>query len=127
MPGRDDEPIFEAEQAPPTTGEQLLMAMGLRRDPTVAAHRRTPKQIAIGIGQTLLGGFGGVLFMLGILGVAMTLLLAIAVIVSAVQRISLGIDWPVVPISLVVFGLIGAVGYLMLRATGMFRGRRRRR
>ena len=130
MPGRDDEPIFKAEQAPPTAWDQIATALGLRKSATPTRRRPDRPQGArdnlLALGKALVGAIGGVLFLLGVLGVGMSLLLVVTLVVTRIQGLRTGIQWPVVPMSLLIFGATLGVGYLMLRAVGMFRGRRRR-
>ncbi len=127
----DDKPIFEAEKAPPTLWEQVAASLRPRRSsvPTRPKPPRpqTPRQVLLAAGQALAGGFGGVLFMLGVLGVSMSLLLAVALVATKIQNLSMGISWVVVPVSLVIFGVVGGIGYLLLRATDMLPSKRRSR
>ena len=127
----DDEPIFEAEEAPPTVWEQIVSALTPRR-PASPPRPRAPRpegarNITIALGKSLVGAAGGVLFMLGVLGVSMSVLLGVGLFATSVQHLSMGISWVVAPASLVIFGALGGVGYLLLRSVGMFAGRRRRR
>jgi hypothetical protein len=130
MPGRDDEPIFKAEQAPPTVWDQIATALGLRKSTTPTRRRpdrpQGARDLLLALGTALVGAVGGVLFLLGVLGVGMSLLLVVTLVVTRIQGLQTGIQWPVVPVSLLIFGASLGVGYLMLRAVGMFRGRRRR-
>jgi len=128
-PGHDEKPIFEAEEAPPTAWEQIAGALRTRRSSTPsypkAAAPVGTRNVLIAIGRSLLGAIGGVLFMLGVLGVSMSVLLAVALVATKVQGLSMGINWVVAPASLVIFGVLGAIGYAMLRAVGVFTRRRR--
>jgi hypothetical protein len=78
------------------------------------------------MGKSLVGAIGGVLFMLGVLGVSMSVLLAVALVATKIQNLSMGISWVVAPASLVIFGVVGGVGYALLRSVGVFARRRRR-
>jgi hypothetical protein len=56
------------------------------------AHPKPPRpqgtrNVLIAIGKSLVGAIGGVLFMLGVLGVGMSLLLAVALLVTQVQNL----------------------------------------
>ena len=117
---RDDRPIFEAEQAPPTLWEELRKAFTPRRGHLVLSERPGVMGVLIGVGKALLGGFGGVMLMLGVLGVGMSVLLGLYVLITAIGGTSMGVHWAVVPMSLLVFGVVGGIGYLVLRAIGMF-------
>ncbi len=119
-PGRDDRPIFEAEEAPPTPFEQLRTAFTPRRGHFVISERPGAKGVLIGIGKALIGSIGGVMLMLGALGLGMTVLLGLYVIITTVGGGDLGVQWPVVPMSLVLFGIVGGIGFLILRSMGMF-------
>ncbi|HEY5515511.1 MAG TPA: hypothetical protein VIK12_04825 [Pengzhenrongella sp.] len=127
-PGRDEKPIFEAEKAPPTAWEQIVSALRPRRSSTPAHPNPAPPQgtrnVLIAIGTSLVGAIGGVLLILGALGVGMSLLLIVTLVVTRIQGLEAGIQWPVVPVSLLIFGVLGAVGYVLLRWTGMFAARR---
>ena len=79
----------------------------------------------VALGRNLAGATGGVLFMLGILGVSMSVLLGVSLIATAAQNLSMGISWVVAPASLLIFGVVGAIGYVLLRATGMLARRAR--
>ena len=129
-PGQDDTPIFEAEEAPPTAWEQIVAALRPRRQPTPqvpkAPRPQGARAVLLAIGKSLLGAIGGVLFLLGVLGVSMSLLLAVALVATKIQNLSMGINWVVAPASIVIFGVLGAIGYVMLRSVGMFTSRRRR-
>lgn len=123
-PGRDEKPIFEAEEAPPTVWEQIVSALRPRR-PAGPVHPKPPRpqgtrEVLVAIGKSLVGAIGGVLFMLGVLGVSMSVLLAVALVATKIQNLSMGISWVVAPASIVIFGVLGAVGYVMLRSIGMF-------
>ena len=123
-PGHDEKPIFEAEEAPPTAWEQIVSALRPRR-PSGPVHPKAPRpqgtrNVLIAIGKSLVGAIGGVLFMLGVLGVSMSVLLAVALVATKIQNLSMGISWIVAPASIVIFGVLGAIGYVMLRAIGMF-------
>ncbi len=123
-PGHDEKPIFEAEEAPPTAWEQIVSALRPRR-PSGPVHPKAPRpqgtrNVLIAIGKSLVGAIGGVLFMLGVLGVSMSVLLAVALVATKIQNLSMGISWVVAPASIVIFGVLGAIGYVMLRAIGMF-------
>jgi hypothetical protein len=117
---QDDRPIFEAEKAPPTLFEQLRTAFTPRRGHFVISERPGPKGVLIGIGKALLGSVGGVMMMLGALGLGMTVLLGLYVIITKVGGGDLGVQWQVVPMSLVLFGIVGGIGFLILRSMGMF-------
>lgn len=78
------------------------------------------------MGKSLIGAIGGVLFMLGILGVSMSVLLAVSLLVTKIQNLSMGINWVVAPISFGIFAVVGAVGYVVLRSVGMVTPKRRR-
>ena len=128
-PGRDEKPIFEAEEAPPTLWEQIVSALRPRR-PSGPVHPKAPRpqgtrEVLIAIGKSLLGAIGGVLFMLGVLGVSMSVLLAVALVATKIQNLSMGISWVVAPASIVIFGVLGAIGYVMLRSIGMFKRAKR--
>lgn len=129
-PGRDEKPIFEAEKAPPTVWEQIVAALRPRRTATPAHPKPAPPQgtrnVLIAVGKSLVGAIGGVLLTLGALGVGMSLLLVVTLVVTRVQGLEAGIQWPVVPISLLIFGVLGAVGYVLLRSVGMFTRKKRR-
>ena len=123
-PGRDEKPIFEAEEAPPTVWEQIVSALRPRR-PSGPVHPKPPRpqgtrEVLVAIGKSLVGAIGGVLFMLGVLGVSMSVLLAVALVATKIQNLSMGISWVVAPASIVIFGVLGAIGYVMLRSIGMF-------
>ncbi len=123
-PGHDEKPIFEAEEAPPTAWEQIVSALRPRRL-SGPVHPKAPRpqgtrNVLIAIGKSLVGAIGGVLFMLGVLGVSMSVLLAVALVATKIQNLSMGISWVVAPASIVIFGVLGAIGYVMLRAIGMF-------
>ena len=123
-PGHDEKPIFEAEEAPPTAWEQIVSALRPRR-PSGPVHPKAPRpqgtrNVLIAIGKSLVGAIGGVLFMLGVLGVSMSVLLAVALVATKIQNLSMGISWVVAPASIVIFGVLGAIGHVMLRAIGMF-------
>ena len=124
MPGRDEEPIFKAEQAPPTAWDQIATALGLRKSSTPTRRPvdrpKGARNILIALGKALVGAIGGVLFILGVLGVGMSLLLVVTLVVTSIQGLQTGIQWPVVPMSLLIFGVVGAVGYVLLRSIGMF-------
>ena len=124
MPGRDQEPIFKAEQAPPTAWDQIATALGLRKSSTPTRRRperpQGARDILLALGTSLVGAIGGVLFLLGVLGVGMSLLLVVTLVVTSIQGLQTGIQWPVVPMSLLIFGVVGAVGYFLLRSIGMF-------
>jgi chromate transport protein ChrA len=88
-------------------------------------HPKTPppqgtRNVLIAIGKSLVGAIGGVLFMLGVLGVSMSVLLAVALVATKIQNLSMGISWIVAPASIAIFGVLGVIGYGMLRAIGMF-------
>lgn len=119
-PERDDRPIFQAEQAPPTLWEQLRKAFTPRRGHFVISEAPGAKGVLVGIGKALLGSIGGVMLMLGALGLGMTVLLALYVVITKVGGGNLGVQWQVVPMSLVLFGIVGGVGFLILRSMGMF-------
>ena len=111
-PGHDEKPIFEAEEAPPTAWEQIVSALRPRR-PSGPVHPKAPRpqgtrNVLIAIGKSLVGAIGGVLFMLGVLGVSMAVLLAVALVATKIQNLSKGFtdlvakdgisfypDWPV--------------------------------
>jgi len=116
----DDRPIFEAEQAPPTLWQQLRTAFTPRRGHFVISERPGAKGVLIGIGKALLGSIGGVMLMLGALGIGMTVLLGLYIVITLIGKGDLGVQWPVVPMSLVIFGIVGGIGFLILRAMGMF-------
>ena len=123
-PGRDEKPIFEAEEAPPTAWEQIVAALRPRRSST-PAYPKPPRphgtrNVLIAIGKSLVGAIGGVLLILGVLGVGMSLLLAVTLLVTQVQGLHIGIRWPVVPISVLIFGVLGGIGYVLLRWIGVF-------
>ena len=123
-PGHNEKPIFEAEKAPPTVWEQIVSALRPRRSST-PAYPKPPRpqgtrNVLIAMGTSLVGAIGGVLFMLGVLGVSMSVLLAVALVATKIQNLSMGISWVVAPASIVIFGVLGAIGYVMLRAIGMF-------
>lgn len=127
----DDKPIFEPEKAPPTLWEQVVAAF---RPPRRTGYVRpkpprpqTPREVMVALGRNLAGATGGVLLMLGVLGVSMSLLLAVSLVATKTQNLSMGISWIVVPVSLVIFGIVGAAGYVLLRATGLLTRRSRRR
>jgi hypothetical protein len=125
---QDDRPIFEAEKAPPTLWEQVVASLRPRGPaaPTRPKPRpQTPREVLLATGQALVGGVGGVLLMLGILGVSMSVLLAVSLVVTRIQNLTMGISWVVVPVSLVIFAVIGGIGYVLLRVTGLVRRRRR--
>lgn len=128
-PGRDEQPIFKAETAPPTVWDHVASALGLRRSSSQARHRPDRPQGAkdnfLALGTSLVGAFGGVLFILGVLGVGMTLLMGVTLLVTRFQGLQTGIQWPVVPVSLLIFVVLGGGGFVMLRSVGMFRRRRR--
>jgi len=130
-PGQDDKPIFEAEEAPPTAWEQIVAALRPRRQPTYVQSRpprpQGARNILIAMGKSLVGAIGGVLFLLGVLGVSMSVLLAVALVATKIQNLSMGINWVVAPASIVIFGVLGAIGYGLLRSIGMFAPRRRKR
>jgi len=44
----------------------------------------------------------------------------VTLVVTSIQGLQTGIQWPVVPMSLLIFGVVGAVGYFLLRSIGMF-------
>jgi hypothetical protein len=128
-PGPDEKPIFEAEEAPPTVWEQIVSALRPRR-PSGPVHPKAPppqgtRNVLIAIGKSLVGAIGGVLFMLGVLGVSMSVLLAVALVATKIQNLSMGISWVVAPASIAIFGVLGAIGYGMLRAIGMFKRAKR--
>jgi hypothetical protein len=128
-PPRDDGPIFEAEEAPPTVWEQVVAALRPRRS-TTPVHPKAPrpqgaKNVSIAMGKSLVGAVGGVLFMLGVLGVSMSALLVVGLVATKIQNLSMGISWVVSPVSLVIFGALGGIGYALLRSVGMFSRRRR--
>ena len=129
-PGHDEKPIFEAEEAPPTAWEQIVAALRPRRSSTRAAQKAARPQgarnVLIAMGKSLVGAIGGVLFMLGILGVSMSVLLAVSLLVTKIQNLSMGINWVVAPISFGIFAVVGAVGYVVLRSVGMVTPKRRR-
>jgi hypothetical protein len=123
-PGHDEKPIFEAEEAPPTAWEQIVSALRPRR-PSTPAPAKAPRpqgtrNVLIAMGKSLVGAIGGVLFTLGVLGVSMTLLLAVSLAVTKIQNLSMGINWVVAPISFGIFAVVGAIGYVLLRSIGMF-------
>ncbi|HET7725578.1 MAG TPA: hypothetical protein VFK68_13145 [Propionibacteriaceae bacterium] len=125
---QDDKPIFESEKAPPTLWEQLVASFRPARPsrPVQPKPRpQTPREVMVALGRNLAGATGGVLLMLGILGVSMSLLLAVALVVTATQNLTMGINWVVVPVSLLIFGVVGLSGYLLLRSTGMLARRTR--
>ncbi|MHB1008549.1 MAG: hypothetical protein ACYC1E_04725 [Propionibacteriaceae bacterium] len=129
---RDDKPIFESEKAPPTLWEQVVAALRPRR-PRGPVRPKPPRpqgtrEVLVALGRNLAGATGGVLFMLGILGVSMSVLLAVSLLATATQNLTMGISWVVAPVSFLIFGVVGAIGYVLLRATGMLtrRGRPRR-
>jgi len=130
MPGHDEKPIFEAEEAPPTAWEQIVAALRPRRSSTRAAQKvarpQGARNVLIAMGKSLVGAIGGVLFMLGILGVSMSVLLAVSLLVTKIQNLSMGINWVVAPISFGIFAVVGAVGYVVLRSVGMVTPKRRR-
>ncbi len=129
-PGQDDQPIFEAEEAPPTAWEQITAALRPRRPerhPVPKAPRpQGTRNVLVAIGKSLVGAIGGVLLLLGALGVSMSVLLAVALVATKIQNLSMGISWVVAPASIVIFGVLGVIGYAMLRSIGMFTPRRRR-
>ena len=129
-PGHDEKPIFEAEEAPPTAWEQIVAALRPRRSST-PVHPKAPRpqgtrNVLIAMGKSLVGAIGGVLFMLGILGVSMSVLLAVSLLVTRIQNLSMGINWVVAPISFGIFAVVGAIGYVLLRSVGMVTPKRRR-
>ncbi len=115
----DDRPIFEAEQAPPTFWEQLRASVTPRRGHRVLSETPGAKGVLVAIGKALVAGAGGVMLMLGVLGMGMSVLLGLYVLITAIGGTSIGVSWPVVPMSLVIFGVVGAVGYVLLRWVGM--------
>lgn len=129
-PGPDDRPIFEAEEAPPTAWDQIVAALRPRQVTTPAHPKASRPQgarnISIAVGKSLVGAIGGTLFMLGVLGCSMSALLAVALVATKIQNLSMGISWVVAPASLVIFGVLGGVGYALLRSVGVLRSRRRR-
>ena len=129
-PGHDEKPIFEAEEAPPTAWEQIVAALRPRRSstpiPPRPARPQGTRNVLIAMGKSLVGAVGGVLFMLGILGVSMSVLLAVALLVTKIQNLSMGINWVVAPISFGIFAVVGAIGYVLLRSVGMVTPKRRR-
>ena len=129
-PGHDEKPIFEAEEAPPTAWEQIVAALRPRRSSTRApqkvARPKGARNVLIAMGKSLVGAIGGVLFMLGILGVSMSVLLAVALLVTKIQNLSMGINWVVAPISFGIFAVVGAIGYVLLRSVRMVTPKRRR-
>ncbi len=129
-PGHDEKPIFEPEEAPPTVWEQIVASLPPRRSSTpVPPHPPRPqgtRNILIAIGKSLVGSIGGVLFMLGILGVSMSVLLAVSLVVTRIQNLSMGINWVVAPISFGIFAVVGGFGYVVLRSVGMITPKRRR-
>jgi hypothetical protein len=129
-PGHDEKPIFEAEEAPPTAWEQIVAALRPRRSSTPVlpkpARPQGTRNVLIAMGKSLVGAIGGVLFMLGILGVSMSVLLAVSLLVTRIQNLSMGISWVVAPISFGIFAVVGAVGYVVLRSVGMVTPKRRR-
>ncbi|MBI4899625.1 MAG: hypothetical protein HY829_04010 [Actinobacteria bacterium] len=126
---QDDKPIFESEKAPPTLWEQVVEAMRPRRQAgPVRPKRPRPqgtREVLVALGRNLAGATGGVLFMLGILGVSMSVLLAVSLLATAAQNLTMGISWVVPPASFLIFGVVGAIGYVLLRATGMLPSRTR--
>ena len=128
-PGHDEKPIFEAEKAPPTLWDQVVSALRPRRSstpmPPRPARPQGARNILLAMGASLVGAIGGVLFMLGVLGVSMSVMLAVALVATKIQNLSMGINWIVAPASLVIFGVLGTVGYAMLRAIGMFKRAKR--
>lgn len=130
-PGHDEKPNFEAEEAPPfeveeappRVWEQIVGALRPRRTtthvPEKAARPQRTLNILMATGKSLVGAIGGVLLVLGTLGVGMSLLLVVTLVVTQMQGLQTGIRWPVVPISLLIFGVVGVVGYVLLRSIGM--------
>ena len=84
------------------------------------SERPGAKGVLIGIGKALLGSIGGVMLMLGALGIGMTVLLGLYIVITLIGKGDLGVQWPVVPMSLVIFGIVGGIGFLILRSMGMF-------
>jgi hypothetical protein len=128
-PGHNEKPIFEAEKAPPTVWEQIVSALRPRRSST-PAYPKPPRpqgtrNVLIAMGTSLVGAIGGVLFMLGVLGVSMSVMLAVALVATRIQNLSMGINWIVAPASLAIFAVFGGAGYLLLRSVGIFRRQRR--
>jgi len=78
------------------------------------------------MGKSLVGAIGGVLFMLGILGASMSVLLVVSLLVTKFQNLSMGINWVVAPISFGIFAVVGGIGYVLLRSVGMVTPKRRR-
>jgi hypothetical protein len=87
-------------------------------------HKAPPpvgtRNVLIAIGRSLVGAMGGVLLILGALGIGMSLLLVVTLVVTQLQGLQTGIRWPVVPVSILIFGVFGGVGYVMLRSIGIF-------
>lgn len=115
----EDRPIFEAEQAAPSFGEQVKASLAPRRGHLVITEGPGAKGVLVGIGKALAGGLGGVLLMVGVLGIGMSLLMGVYVLVTLIGGRGIGIHWAVVPMSLLIFALVGALGYLVLRAVGV--------
>jgi hypothetical protein len=123
-PAHDEKPIFEAEVAPPTAWQQIVAALRPRRTTQHVIHKAPApvgtRNVLIAIGKSLVGAIGGSLLVLGALGIGMSLLLVVTLVVTQLQGLQIGIRWPVVPVSLLIFGVFGGVGYVMLRSIGIF-------
>ena len=78
------------------------------------------RNVLIAIGTSLVGAIGGVLLVLGALGIGMSLLMVVTLVVTQLQGLQIGIRWVVVPVSVLIFGVFGGVGYVMLRSIGIF-------
>lgn len=116
----EDRPIFEAEQAPPTFWEQVRASVTpRRRGHLVLSETPGAKGVLVAIAKALVAGAGGVMLMLGVLGMGMSVLLGLYVLITAIGGTSIGVSWPVVPMSLVIFAVVGAIGYVLLRLVGM--------
>jgi hypothetical protein len=122
--GHDEKPIFEAEVAPPTAWEQIVATLRPRRATTHVAQKAPrpvgTRNVLIAIGTSLVGAIGGVLLVLGALGIGMSLLMVVTLVVTQLQGLQIGIRWVVVPVSVLIFGVFGGVGYVMLRSIGIF-------
>ena len=109
--------------------EQIVAALRPRQSsmPTQprAARPRGTRNVLIAMGKALVGAIGGVLFMLGILGISMSVLLVLSLIVTRIQNLSMGISWMVAPVSFGIFAVVGGIGYLLLRSVGMYAPKRR--
>lgn len=116
----DDRPIFAAEEAPPTFWEQVRASVTpRRRGHLVLSETHGAKGVLVAIAKALVAGAGGVMLMLGVLGMGMSVLLGLYVLITAIGGTSIGVSWPVVPMSLVIFAVVGAIGYVLLRLVGM--------